>query len=153
MGAKGGQKHHVLGLKDLIRYIGFNHADSSNATRVISQHMTGDCSGVHYLGGHTSMLYQALSDSSFEKRIIHVKLRNVKGTGGAWSLSQVWAALDHPSIRELRSSDQGRVPAPVDFSLSNNCQACAEAHTGLKDEHRIFEPGGLQQCLEWLSRY
>jgi hypothetical protein len=45
-----------------------------------------------------------------------MSLRN-KGTTGAWSLPQVWAAFDHPSIRRLMISDEKYVPAPVAFKI------------------------------------
>jgi hypothetical protein len=83
MCAKHNGKHRVLGLKHLIKDIGFDNADTWNITRMISQYMTNDYIGAHYLGGHTSLLYQVLSDSGFDKRVIRVKLLNLKGTGGA----------------------------------------------------------------------
>jgi hypothetical protein len=85
MCAKDHQTCSVVGLKHLISDIGFKNVDTGHVARLSHTYMTIDYSDAHYLGGHTTLLYQALSDSSFDKRIMNMRLRN-KGTTGAWSL-------------------------------------------------------------------
>ncbi|KAE8826843.1 hypothetical protein PTNB85_06752 [Pyrenophora teres f. teres] len=108
-GVRGDGYHPILGLKHMVRDIGFDR----NSLALAPMHVTGNITsrdfGGHCLGGHASWLYKMLSDSNFDKRIITLDLYD-RIHPGIWSLSQVWAALDHPSFRELRIFY--RIPVP-----------------------------------------
>lgn len=108
-GVRHGAHHPILGLRHMVRDIGFDRISRDLAPRHVTANITSRDFGGHCLGGHASWLYKILSDSNFDNRIITLDLYDRLHLG-TWSISQIWAALDHPSLRELRVFY--RVPVP-----------------------------------------
>ncbi|KAI0618664.1 ERG3 Sterol desaturase [Pyrenophora tritici-repentis] len=100
-GVRGDDYDQILGLKYMVREIGFDRTSLVLAPMHVTKNITSRDFGGRCLGGHASWLYKILSDSNYDKRIITVDLYD-RMHPGIWSLSQVWTALDHPSIQELR---------------------------------------------------
>jgi hypothetical protein len=88
VGVEENSDRRILGLEQLMKAMKFDKPHPFNIRRNIGRYLAVNDIGAQYLNGRTSMLYEALSTSNFNKRMIYLRLRNLKSVGGAWSLHE-----------------------------------------------------------------
>lgn len=138
VGVKDHSLRHIVGLQHLLRSIEFDNNWIYLGRDAFGKHLPVTDIGSQFLDGHKSFLYCALTQSGFGKRIVHVKLRNLKDAGRVWSLPQVWAAFDHPALKELSIMDAAHVTS----------EPTAEAASSLSvEELRLAGCKNFRECV------
>ncbi|KAI4664592.1 uncharacterized protein J4E79_002889 [Alternaria viburni] len=109
-----------------IMSIGFDYAHT-NLARWLFQRIYNREIGTYISAGHMRLLHRILSDTGFNKEIIHLNMRNLTGTERL-SLPGLWPYLDHPSFQKLNfvdvdhahPMDNIRAPSTMRLDPKNN---------------------------------
>ena len=101
----------VVGLNRAARSLGMTMDDAMHCEYVLNhrKNLRFNDTGALHLAGRNSVLYRALEQSGFRRRIVHLKLQNLSNQGCTWSLMRVWAGFDHPSFKEISVLDRAHV--------------------------------------------
>ncbi|KAG9192904.1 hypothetical protein G6011_11638 [Alternaria panax] len=112
----------LLGLRRLLKDIGFCNVGSRMAQCCIRKSIGETCIDTYIPAAYTHFLHEALSNSSFDKRIVHLNIRNRTGNG-RHSLPNAWAYAGHLSMLNLNVQDKAHIPSPattMTLSTTNN---------------------------------
>ena len=101
----------VLGSRHFVKDMGFNYASTFLAHEYFRKCVGNSEIGTYILLEYIPLLHHVLSNTGFDKRIVHLNMRNLPHTWG-WSVPKVWAYLDHTSILKLNIFDIHHTPPP-----------------------------------------
>lgn len=96
-GSKGSVHKPLPRSERFVMSIGFGYA---NTIHCLFRPMHNRDVGTYISAGHMRLLHRILSNTGFDKEIIHQYVRNFTGTERL-SLPGVWPYLDHPSFQKL----------------------------------------------------